>query len=112
MLRTPLLTNEQHYLYADDTYLIYQHKNVEVIEEKLNKDFSNICDWLIDNKLSIHLGEEKTKSTLFSGKCKVKKNAPLNITYGNVNIKQHEKVTYLGCILDNTLSGDSIWHYM
>ena len=95
-------------LYADDTCLICQHKNVEVIEENLNIDFSNICDWFIDNKLSIHLGEDKTKTILFSSKRKVKKNPPLNITYGNVNIKQYEKVTYLGCILDNTLSGESM----
>ena len=74
-------------LYADDTCLICQHKNVEVIEENLNMDFSNICDWFIDNKLSIHLGEDKTKTILFSSKRKVEKNAPLNLTYGNVNIK-------------------------
>ena len=95
-------------LYADDTCLISQHKKIEVIEENLNNDFSNICEWFIDNKLSIHLGEDKTKSILFSSKRKVKTNAPLNITYGNVNIKQHSKVTYLGCILDNTLSGESM----
>lgn len=32
----------------------------------------------------------------------------LNIVYKNINIKQHSSVTYLGCILDETLSGESM----
>ena len=60
-------------LYADDTYLVFQHKDVIEIETVLNKNFSSLCDWFIDNKLSIHFGEEKTKSILLSSKHKVKK---------------------------------------
>ena len=47
-------------LYADDTCLVFQHKDVIEIETVLNKNFSSLCDWFIDNKLSIHFGEEKT----------------------------------------------------
>ena len=36
------------------------------MENDLNKLFSSLCQWLIDNKLSIHFGENKTKSILFS----------------------------------------------
>ena len=96
------------YLYADDSCLVYQHKDVKVIEQQLNKDFSNLCDWFVDNKLSIHFGEDKTKSILFSTKNKVKRAGSLNIKYNNIEIKQHTKVTYLGCILDETLSGESM----
>ena len=60
----------------------------------------------MDNKLSIHFGEDK-KSILFSSKRKVKKASPLNIQYKD-KIKQYSKVTYLGCILDETLSGESM----
>ena len=95
-------------LYADDTCLVFQHKDVTEIETVLNKNFSSLCDWFIDNKLSIHFGEEKTKSILFSTKHKVKKCKPLNIHYKNIKIKQYSKVTYLGCILDETLSGESM----
>ena len=49
------------FLYADDTCLVVQSKNVKVIE-KSNEDFANICDWFVDNKLSIHFGEDTTKS--------------------------------------------------
>ena len=95
-------------LYSDYTCLVFQHKDVIEIETVLNKNFSSLCDWFIDNKLSIHFGEEKTKSILFSNKHKVKKYKPLNIHYKNIKIKQYSKVTYLGCILDETLSGESM----
>ena len=53
-------------LYADDTGLIFQHKDINIIEHRLNKKFSNICDWFADNKLSIHFREDKTRSILFA----------------------------------------------
>ena len=46
------------FLYADGSCLVYQHKNISKIEQNLNKHFSNICDWFVDNKLSIHFGED------------------------------------------------------
>ena len=96
------------FLYADDTCLIFQHSDINEIEIQLNKNFSLICDWFVDNKLSIHFSEDKTKSILFSSKRKVKKAIPLNIQYKGKKVKQCAKVTYLGCILGKTLSGESM----
>ena len=42
-------------LYADDSYLMYQYKDIKKIENILNEDFENICDWFVDYKVSIHL---------------------------------------------------------
>ena len=95
-------------LYADDSCILMQHKDVKVIEEQLNRDFSSVCDWFVDNKLSIHFGEDKTKSILFASKHKIKKADRLNISYNDINIKQHSSVSYLGCILNETLSGESM----
>ena len=96
------------FLYADDTCLIFQHENVKEIEDQLHLNFSRLCDWFIKNKLSIHMGEDKTKSILFGTKLNIIRAKPLNIVYGNVKIKQYTKVTYLGCILDKSLSGESM----
>ena len=96
------------YLYADDSCLVFQHKNVKEIEKQLNKDFSSLYDWFLDNKLSIHFGEEKTKSIIFANKRKVKKLERLDITYKDIKIKQYSNVKYLGCILDETLNGESM----
>ena len=78
------------------------------IEDQLNLNFFRLCDWFSDNKLSIHLGEDKSKSILFGTKLNIKRAEPLNIVYGDVKIKQYSKVTYLGCILDESLSGESM----
>ena len=47
-------------------------EEVEEIEKILNNDFENICDWFIDNKLSIHFGEDKTKSILLASQSKIR----------------------------------------
>ena len=91
-------------LYADDSCLIFQHKHVTEIEKYLNNYFSNLCEWFLDNKLSSHFGEGKTKSILFGSKRKLRKVGKLNITYQRIDIKPNFQVTYLGCILDETMS--------
>ena len=100
------------FLYADDLCLACQHKDINEIEKQLNVDFSNICDWFVDNKLSIHFGEDKTKSILFASKFKNKNIKKLNIKYGDIKIKQHSKVKYLGYLTDETMSGVAMALYV
>ena len=108
----PQSVNSNLFLYADDSCFMFQHKELEEIEKVLNNDFGNICDWFVDNKLSIHFGEDKTKSILFPSqnysnvKSKILKKP--NIRYQDIEIKQHSQVTYLGCVMDETVSGEPI----
>ena len=60
-------------LYADDTCLIFQHSGTKEIEIQFNKNFSLMCDWFVDNKLSIYFGEGKTKSIFLAAKGRLKK---------------------------------------
>ena len=60
------------FLYADNTCLVCEHKDINKTENQLNEDFCNICDWFVDNELSIHFGQDKTKSILFASKFKRK----------------------------------------
>ena len=92
------LNNTGSYLYADDTCIFYQDKDVEKIEKSL----SSICEWFIDNKLSIHLRDDKKKTIFFSRK---KRPPKLSISYGDYCLKQHSTVEYLGCYLDSNLNG-------
>ena len=105
---SPVAVKCDLFLYADDTCLVFQNKNVKYIEKQLNEDFANMCDWFADNKLSIHFGEDKTKSILFASKPKIRQLQKLEIIYNNIRIKQHSRVTYLGCILEETMSGESM----
>ena len=68
------------------------------------KSYCNIYDWFVDNKLSIHFCEDKTKSALYDSKFKRKNIKKLRIKYGDIQIKQYSKVKYLRCMLDETMS--------
>ena len=79
-------------LYASDTCIVFQHKNITEIEKQLLRDFSSLYDWFVDNKLSVHFGQDKTKSILFGTKHKLRNAKALNIVYNGIEIKQYEKV--------------------
>ena len=53
----------------------------------LNKDFKNICDWFVNNKLSIHFGDDKTKSILVVSKGRAKNIRKLNTRHKEINTK-------------------------
>ena len=72
-------------LCADDTCIVFQHKNE--IERQLIRDFSSVCDWFVDNKLSKHFGQDKTKWILFGTKHKLWNTKSLNIVYNGTEIK-------------------------
>ena len=66
--------------------------------------------YAINNKLSIHFGEDKTKSILFTSKRKVKKFQKIETIYNIIQIKQHSRITYLGSILEETMPRESMAH--
>ena len=102
----PQAVDGELFLYADDSCLVYQHRDIKAIETKLNSNFSSVCNLFVDNKLGIHFGEDKTKCLLFGTKKRLKKDKNLNISYGTVHINQYHTVSYLGCVLDENLSGE------
>ena len=75
----PMAVKCDLFLYADDTCLVFQSKNVKDIKKQLNEDFANKCDCFVDNKPSIHFDENKTKSILLAYKRKIKK-LQINLT--------------------------------
>ena len=46
-------------LYAEDSTLLVSGTSVSVIEETLVHELTFLSEWLVDNKLSIHLGKTK-----------------------------------------------------
>ncbi|CAG2230051.1 unnamed protein product [Mytilus edulis] len=62
----------------NDSTILYSHKNPEVISEKLGKELESCSKWLIDNKLSLHLG--KTETILFGSKRKLSKIRNFDVT--------------------------------
>ena len=54
------------------------------------------------------MGQEKTKLILFGTKHRLRNAKALNIVYNGTEIKQHTIVKYIWCILDQSLSGESM----
>ena len=50
-------------LYADDSTILFSHKDLDQIANKLGRVLESCSEWLVDNKLSLHLG--KTECILF-----------------------------------------------
>ena len=57
--------------------------------------------------LAFILGKTKLMH-IVSHKKRVKKYSNLDIRYGTVHIKEYHTVTYLGCVLDENLSGETM----
>ena len=72
----------------------------------LSNELKSCRQWLIDNKLSLHLG--KTEAILFGSKRKLRKVTSFAVKCDNKIIQNVKSVKYLGIQIDEDLSGDSI----
>ena len=93
-------------LYADDSTLLVRGKDPQIIADILSENLKSCSNWLVDNKLSLHLG--KTEAILFGSKRKLKKNTSFHVKCDDTIIKNVNSVKYLGLTLDDNLSGESI----
>ena len=94
------------YLYADDSALLVRGKHPNLIAKSLSKNLDSCKSWLIDNKLSLHLG--KTEAILFGTKRKLKHINDFQVKCGDSSIQNVKSIKYLGLTLDADLSGESI----
>ena len=67
--------------------MVFQRKSVIEIEKQLIRDFSSLSDWFVDKNLSIHFGQDQTKSISFGTKHKVGNAKSLNIVHKGIEIK-------------------------
>ena len=51
------------YHFADDTNLLYSHKNLKTLRKNINKDLDTLFDWLCANRLSLNVS--KTEFIIF-----------------------------------------------
>ena len=65
-----------------------------------------VSDWLVDNELSFYLS--KTESILFGSKSRLKPQSNLQISCKGTNIESKEAVKYLGTVLEQNLSGETM----
>ena len=93
-------------LYADDSAILVPGTDPNIIARVLSNELSNANKWLIDNKLSLHLG--KTESILFGTEKKLASVNNFHVQCDNISVTSVKNVTYLGLSLENNLSSNSI----
>ena len=92
--------------YADDSALIYSDKDPNNISKILSSNLKNGNKWLIENKLSLHMG--KTELILFGSNRKLSQYSDFSIVCDGQTIKAKHSVVYLGLELNQYLDGDQI----
>ena len=95
-----------NYFYADDSALLVSDKNPQCVADKLSKELEKCRQWLVDNKLSLHLG--KTESVLFGSKRKHNQVEDFSVTCNGNTIIPAKSANYLGITLDDCLSCEAI----
>ena len=88
-------------LYADDSALIASGPNVDSVAKFLTEQLESCRLWLIDNRLSLHVG--KTESILFGSHRKLK-GVDFIVKCGDAVVKRVTSVKYLGVNLDQNLN--------
>jgi hypothetical protein len=92
-------------LYADESVILYFHKDPSIISSVFCKELANCIKGLVDNKLSLHLG--KTECIVFGSKRKSKLHN-FNVKCNDHTIVSQSFVEHLGSIFDTDLSATSI----
>ena len=95
------------FLFADDTTLLFSHKNLNIIENVINTELKLLVEWLAANKLSLNI--KKCNYVIFRPYQK-KINSSINIRIKDINsnnfisLDNKDYVKYLGLLLDSKLS--------
>ena len=88
------------YLYADDTNIYFESKNLKLLERTMNKELDKLYEWLCINRLSLNIS--KTNFVIFCPPSKPK--VPITIKINKEAIDESQYVKYLGILIDSELS--------
>ena len=85
-------------MFADDTNLFLSGKNINVLEQMLNKELEILTAWFNTNLLSLNI--KKTSYIIFSNR----KKASINIILSGTPINIVDETKFLGVIISSNLS--------
>ena len=90
-------------LYADDSTLVASGRNASELGAYLSGQLARCKDWMVDNKLSLHLG--KTECILIGSKRRLKGAQDFRVLCDGSEVKRVSSVRYLGVMLDENFKG-------
>ena len=95
----PDATNFFIRLFADDTFLCAQNKNIMALESEVNTELLKVYNWLASNKLTLNIS--KSKFMIITNK----KNIPVfEVKVNNDCLDKCDSYKYLGVYIDKDLS--------
>ena len=97
---------------ADDTNLLYSHKNINALFLKVNKEFHKINQWFVSKKFSLNI--KKTRYLFFHKRSK-QDDIPLllpKLKTNNYEIKRSESIKFLDVLLDENSTWKSHIKYI
>ena len=84
--------------------MMFAHKNHEVMSQKHSNVMESCSNWLVDNKLSLHLG--KTECVFFWSSQEIEEH--FHVQCKDHIIKAQNSVKYLGLFIDNQMNCEKI----
>lgn len=89
------------HLFADDTSIFFADKNINNLENTINKELENVSDWLMANKLTLNL----SKCTFLLIRPSQKKLArKIELMLNKEPLKEVDEAKYLGVLIDKNLN--------
>ena len=103
LMTFPLSSNSSHFIiFADDTNILFSHKDPSHLEKVINIELNKISNWFKLNKLSLNI--DKTNFMIFKNKHSNKPDLNYKIEIDDKNIEKVEITKFLGVLIDNNLS--------
>ena len=94
----------QFFLFADDTNIYYESKDLKILEKTVNEELKKLSLWLNINRLALNIG--KTNFVIFRSPQKAL-NHNVTLLMNKKALQQKDHVKYLGVLIDEHLS----WKY-
>ena len=94
----------QFFLFADDTNIYYESKDLKILEKTVNEELKKLSLWLNLNRLALNVA--KTNFVIFRS-CQKVPNHNVTLLMNKKALQQKDHVKYLGVLLDQHLS----WKY-
>lgn len=89
-------------LFADDTNIIYSHKQLATLCTLANSELDSISNWFIANKLTVNI--DKTKYILFHPPNKTDLSNVIQIEINGQALERVQTIKFLGVILQENLN--------
>lgn len=87
--------------FADDTNLLYSHKNPKILRKNMNEDLKLLFMWLCANRLSLNVS--KTEFIIFRPP-RTKLDERITLSLNRQTIFESTKIKYLGVLMDSRLT--------